>query len=81
MKINDAALHLYKEELLQPQLLMIAILIGICSMTNYWDFPIYYVVSGSVILTCYLIHFDIKNAIVKTLIAGASVMAVIQLVS
>ena len=70
-----------KEKQSYVLILIVAFLLGICSMTNYWDFPIYYVVSGSVILTCYLIHFDIKNAIVKTLIAGASVMAVIQLVS
>jgi len=31
-------------------IVMLGALLGICQMTNFWDFPIYYVVSGSVIL-------------------------------
>ena len=40
----------YKKELLQPQIIMLSFLIGIFQMTNYWDFPIYFVVCGAVIL-------------------------------
>ena len=37
-------------ELLQPHILLLSFLIGIFQMTNYWDFPIYFVVCGAVIL-------------------------------
>ena len=40
----------YKKELLNPQIIMLSFLIGIFQMTNYWDFPIYFVVCGAVIL-------------------------------
>lgn len=40
----------YKKELLQPQIILLSFLIGIFQMTNYWDFPIYFVVCGAVIL-------------------------------
>lgn len=40
----------YKAELLQPNLIVLSFLIGIFQMTNYWDFPIYFVVCGAVIL-------------------------------
>lgn len=33
-----------------PQLITIGFLLAISNMANYWDFPIYYVVSGSIIL-------------------------------
>lgn len=35
---------------INPYTILIAFLLGICSMSNYWDLPIYYVVSGSIIL-------------------------------
>lgn len=40
----------YKKELLNPQIIVLSFLIGIFQMTNYWDFPIYFVVCGAVIL-------------------------------
>ncbi len=40
----------YKKELLQPHIFVLSFLIGIFKMTNYWDFPIYFVVCGAVIL-------------------------------
>ena len=40
----------YKAELLQPHIIMLSFFIGIFQMTNYWDFPIYFVVCGAVIL-------------------------------
>lgn len=40
----------YKRELLQPNILVLSFLIGIFQMANYWDFPIYFVVCGAVIL-------------------------------
>lgn len=40
----------YKAELLQPHIIVLSFFIGIFQMTNYWDFPIYFVVCGAVIL-------------------------------
>lgn len=40
----------YKAELLQPHIIMLSFFIGVFQMTNYWDFPIYFVVCGAVIL-------------------------------
>lgn len=40
----------YKKELLQPHIIILSFFIGIFQMTNYWDFPIYFVVCGAVIL-------------------------------
>ena len=41
--------------------LLIGFLLGISSMSNYWDFPIYYVVSGSIILFGMMRVYGIKN--------------------
>lgn len=64
----------------QPHLLMLAFLIGICSMTNFWDFPIYYVVCGSVILISNILH-DKKRGIFETILQGIVMMIIIKLVS
>lgn len=40
----------YKAEMLQPHIIVLSFFIGIFQMTNYWDFPIYFVVCGAVIL-------------------------------
>ena len=40
-----------KEEMLHPTILLLGFFIGIFHMTNFWDFPIYYVVAGAVILS------------------------------
>ena len=47
-------------EVINPYILMITFLIGLYHMTNYWDYPIYYVVSGAVILFSNLRRFQYK---------------------
>lgn len=47
---NESLKTLLVRELLSPHIIMLSFLIGIFQMTNYWDFPIYFVVSGAVIL-------------------------------
>ncbi len=44
----------WKELFLDLSVLMIGFLIGICMMENYWDFPIYYVVAGAILLAIHL---------------------------
>ena len=66
----------------QPALLLIAFILGLSSMTNYWDFPIYYVVCGSVILLGNMIQYKRKGkAVLVTLSEGFWMFLVIQLVS
>ncbi len=39
-----------KNELLSPHVILLGLLLGLFKGTNYWDFPIYFVVSGAAIL-------------------------------
>lgn len=40
----------WKGELLHPEILLVSALLGMFQWTNYWDFVIYYVVTGGVVL-------------------------------
>ncbi len=44
-------------EILNPFILSIGFFIGLFHMTNFWDFPIYYVVAGAVILFSNLVVY------------------------
>ncbi len=59
------------KEVFSPWLCVIMFLIGLFHMTNYWDFPIYYVVSGAVILFMNMICYGFKKkAYILTAIQG-----------
>lgn len=61
-------------ELFEPGILMITFFIGIFHMTNFWDYPIYFVVSGAVILFSNAITFGFNKRVwVVTLLQGAVV--------
>lgn len=69
-------------EILEPGILMITFFIGMFHMTNFWDFPIYFVVSGAVILFSNLVkyQFHVKAWIMTGLqgvfvVIGSSVVA------
>lgn len=47
-------------ELLRPQLLLVSVFLGIFHWTNYWDFVIYFVVAGGVVLFSNMIQFQGK---------------------
>lgn len=61
------------KEAFHPAVLVCSFLIGMFHMTNFWDFPIYFVVSGAIILFTNLIvyHFDVRAWIVT---AGQAVV-------
>jgi len=40
----------FKKEIANPTIIALSFFCGIFQMTNYWDFPIYFVVCGAVIL-------------------------------
>ncbi len=60
----------------------LGILLGIIKMTNYWDFPIYFVVAGAVILITsgIMTNFTAK-AFAITGIAAAYILALAELIS
>lgn len=53
-------LHLARE-VFNPHLVMCMFFIGLFNMTNYWDFPIYFVVCGAVILFSNLVTYRYKK--------------------
>lgn len=54
-----------RKEFADPHILMLGFMLGIFMMTNYWDFPIYYVVSGAVILSMNAIISGFKKDTIK----------------
>lgn len=70
------------KRIFNPNLIMCMFLIAIASMTNYWDFAIYFVVCGSVILLTNVVKsgFSLKT-IGITLLEGALFYVVISLLN
>ncbi|MCR4586608.1 MAG: hypothetical protein K5686_12905 [Lachnospiraceae bacterium] len=60
----------------------VGFLTGICSMENAWDFPIYFVVAGAVILYANIISLKkVTDVVCATLIQGALVLLTAVLIS
>ncbi|MDF2944465.1 MAG: putative rane protein [Herbinix sp.] len=49
------------KEVFHPAIFLLAFFIGLYHTTNYWDFPIYFVVSGGVILFSNLVVYNFKG--------------------
>lgn len=63
------------KEVFVPEILMVTFFIGLFHMTNFWDFPIYYVVAGAVILFSNLILYEFKiKALWTTALQGIVVL-------
>jgi len=71
------------KEVFNPAILLIAFFIGIFPTTNFWDFPIYYVVAGAVILFTNLLVYNFKGLYVAgvTIIQGVTIMVISLIVS
>ncbi len=62
-------------EAFHPSILAIGFFIGLFQITNYWDFPIYFVVSGAIILfSNAVIHKFEKETVILTAIHAAVVL-------
>ena len=48
----------WKQMLLMPHILLVSLLLGMFHWTNYWDFVIYFVVAGGVILFANIVMFE-----------------------
>ena len=66
------------DEILTPQVILIGFFIGFFHMTNFWDFPIYFVVSGAIILFSNAVICKFRK---ETLIMTAAHAVVILVIS
>lgn len=48
------------KEMLNPSIIIIGFFLGLFHTTNFWDFPIYFVVSGAIILFSNLLVYEFK---------------------
>lgn len=67
-----------KEALLQPEILMIGVFTGVFRWLNFWDFPIYFVVGGSVVFFMNIRQYrdSLKDFCLITLAQAVEVFAV-----
>ena len=71
-----------KKELLNPYILFIGFFIGLFKMTNFWDFPIYLVVSFGILLFInYIIYKNKKQGILVTILQMIEILIISTLVS
>lgn len=49
------------KEIFNPSIIMIGFLVGLFHTTNFWDFPIYYIVSGAIILFTNMVVYNFKG--------------------
>lgn len=70
------------KEVFHPSVVAIGFFIGLFQMTNYWDFPIYFVVSGAIILfsNAVIMRFR-KESLILTAYHAAVVVVLMLLVS
>lgn len=69
-------------ETFHPSVITVGFFIGLFQITNYWDFPIYFVVSGAVILfSNAVIHKFEKETVVLTALHAAVVLGMGVIVS
>ncbi len=69
------------EELFSPSLLLLSFFIGFFHTTNYWDYPIYYVVAGAIILfTNSIVYGFTKKTLILTGLQGVLIMALSQII-
>lgn len=73
----------YWKDIINPAFVLVAFFIGLFHTTNFWDFPIYFVVSGAVILFTNLIvnHFKARTVFVLTALQGIFIFGVSELVA
>lgn len=65
-------------ETFHPSILMLGFFIGLFQITNYWDFPIYFVVSGAIILFSNAVIHEFKSETVFLTALHAAVILVIS---
>lgn len=51
----------WETQLLMPHILLVSVLLGMFQWTNFWDFVIYFVVTGGVVLFMNIVQFEGKG--------------------
>jgi uncharacterized membrane protein len=71
-----------KRPFLIPHILIAGVILGMFQWTNYWDFVIYFVVTGGVVLFTNIIQYEgnIKKILSVTAIQAAEVLAIAYIV-
>lgn len=81
IKICKKASDLINEGI-SPYFLILGLFLSISSMQNYWDYPIYYVVSGAIILFSMICRHKIsKKTFGYTALAGVTIMLLVLLMA
>ena len=64
------------KDIFAPSILLVGFFIGLFHTTNYWDYPIYFVVSGAVILfvNCRLYNFSLNTLILTAFHAAVVIL-------
>ena len=72
----------WKKQLFMPQLLSVAALLGMFHWTNYWDFVIYFVVTGGVVLFMNIITMEgkIKRILAVTIAQAVEILVIATVV-
>lgn len=69
------------QEVFHPAMFFLAFFIGLFHTTNFWDFPIYYVVSGAVILFTNILVYNFKGKLLwVTALQGMFILVVSKVV-
>lgn len=63
----------WKEQLFMPHLLLVSLFLGMFQWTNFWDFVIYFVVTGGVVLFSNIILFKGKLRVILAVTAAQAV--------
>lgn len=83
-KIDKQEIQRYqiKQDILNPFIIMIGFFIGLFHTTNFWDFPIYYVVAGAVILFYNAVVYEFRlKTILVTALQGIFIIIMSKLIA
>ena len=71
------------KDILNPAFVGLAFFIGLFHTTNFWDFPIYFVVSGAVILFTNLVvyNFRVRKVVFITALQGIFIFLVSEIIA
>lgn len=72
----------WRQQLLMPHIFCVAVLLGMFQWTNFWDFVIYFVVAGGVVLFTNIIQFrgKAKKVLTVTALQAIEVLVISYLV-
>ena len=78
----EPGIQFWKKEIFSPYVFCVGFLLGMYQWTNYWDFVIYFVVAGAVVLFANIIRFEgkIKQVLALTAVQAAEFLVISALV-